>query len=88
MVESLTRPYLAWECAQMAIGEGRKRMQITLDEDLVNEIDAVCKKAHMSRSAWIEYTLGMAINSYRDLIDSMRDAMAQGIGEGVEIADE
>lgn len=71
----------------MAIGEGRKRMQITLDEDLVNEIDAVCKKVHMSRSAWIEYTLGMAINSYRDLIDSMRDAMAQGLVKGVEIAD-
>lgn len=72
----------------MAIAAGRKRMQITLDEGLVDEIDEVCKKAHMSRSSWIEYTLGMAINSYRDLIDSMRDAMAQGLVEGVEIADE
>lgn len=69
----------------MAIGEGRKRMQITLDKDLVDEIDAVCGKAHMSRSAWIEYTLGMAIQSYKDLLSRMSDAMASGIVEGVEI---
>lgn len=75
------------EFGNMAIGANRQRVQLTLDKELMEEIEMVCKKAHMSRSAWIEYTLGMAINSYRDLIDSMRDAMAQGIVEGVEIAD-
>lgn len=69
-------------------GKGRKRLQITISEELDKEITEVCKKAHMSRSAWVEYTLAMAIRSYGDLIGNLRDAMAQGIVEGVEIADE
>ena len=69
-------------------GKGRKRLQTTISEELDREITEVCKKAHMSRSAWVEYTLAMAIHSYSDLISGMRDAMAQGIVEGVEIADE
>lgn len=69
-------------------GKGRKRLQITISEELDREITEVCKKAHMSRSAWIEYTLAMAIRGYSDLIGGLRDAMAQGIGEGVEVADE
>ena len=69
-------------------GKGRRRLQFTISEELDDEITEVCKKAHMSRSAWIEYTLAMAIHSYGDLISGMRDAMAQGIVEGVEVADE
>ena len=69
-------------------GKGRKRLQITISEELDKEITEVCKKAHMSRSAWVEYTLAMAIRSYGDLIGNLRDAMARGIVEGVEIADE
>lgn len=69
-------------------GKGRKRLQVTISEELDKEITEVCKKAHMSRSAWVEYTLAMAIRSYSDLIGNLRDAMAQGIVEGVEIADE
>ena len=62
-------------------------MQIVLNAELMDEIDRVCELAHMSRSAWIEYTLGMAINSYRELLERMSDAVASGIVEGVEIPD-
>lgn len=71
----------------MAAGKGRKRLQLTISEDLDNEITAVCKRAHMSKGAWVEYTLAMAIRSYGDLIDGMRDAMSKGMVEGVEVGE-
>ena len=63
----------------------RARLQITLDKGLLEEISTVCEKAHMSRSAWIEYTLGMSINAYRELLDGISAGMAVGVGEGVKI---
>lgn len=63
----------------MATGRGRARLQITLDQGLLDEIDLVCEKAHMSRSSWIEYTLSMAIQAYGDLIEGLSGAMSQGI---------
>lgn len=41
------------------------RVQVTLQTALVAEMDALCEQSHMSRSAWIEYTLAMALNTYR-----------------------
>jgi len=74
--------------AAPAAGKGRKRLQLTISEDLDAEITQVCKAAHMSKSAWIEYTLAMAIRSYSDLLASMSKAMATGVGEGLEIRED
>lgn len=71
----------------MALGKGRRRLQIVLDAELMDDIEVVCAQAHMTRSAWIEYTLAMAIQSYKDLLSRMSDAMASGIVEGVKIPD-
>lgn len=55
----------------MANADNRTRVQVTLDTELVNEIDDLCGRAHMSRAAWIEYTLAMSVNSYRGLMESV-----------------
>lgn len=55
----------------MANASDRTRVQVTLDTGLVNDINDLCERAHMSRSAWIEYTLAMAVNTYRELLDSV-----------------
>jgi hypothetical protein len=37
-------------------------------------MDALCEQSHMSRSAWIEYTLAMALNTYRTLLEQGKEA--------------
>lgn len=49
------------------------RVQVTLQKGLVDEMDALCEQSHMSRSAWIEYTLAMALNTYRTLLEKGND---------------
>lgn len=55
---------------EVAISETKTRVQMTLPIKLMQRIDEVCDKACVSRSAWIEYTLGMAVDSYLRMIES------------------
>lgn len=55
----------------MAIGQDKTRLQLTLPAGLIEKIDAICEKANISRSVWIEYTLGMAADSYEGLTDAV-----------------
>lgn len=61
----------------MATGEGRRRIQITLSEKVLDEIDRLCEESGMARGTWIEYTLTMGIHSYGQLIDGLSHAMAK-----------
>lgn len=56
--------------------EPKKRVQMTLPAQLVKEIDEICERAHISRAVWIEYTLAMAVDSYRGLNASLAGALA------------
>lgn len=47
------------------------RVQVSLQTGLVEKIDELCARAHMSRSAWIEYTLALAIDSYQQMVDTL-----------------
>lgn len=47
------------------------RIQISLQTGLVKKIDAMCERANMSRSAWIEYTLALAVDSYDQMVSSL-----------------
>lgn len=46
----------------MAIRSGARRISITLDADLVSEIDILAKKRDMSRSEWLTWAIGNAIS--------------------------
>lgn len=59
----------------MAISENKTRIQMSLPKDLVAEIDGICERAHISRSVWIEYTLAMAVDSYKGLQTNIAAAM-------------
>lgn len=53
------------------------RLQVTIPADLMKNIDALCKVSGMSRSAWVECTLGSAVMSYKDLIAGASAALVQ-----------
>lgn len=63
----------------MAISRNKTRLQMSLPNELLAEIDAYCARAHMSRSVWIEYTLASAIASYHDLMNGTAGAMVSAV---------
>ena len=72
------------EVMTMAISDDSKRITVTLSKKLLAQIDDVCERTGMSRRAWIEYTLGMAMLAYGDLISGVTEGLSQGIPEPVE----
>ena len=49
------------------------KINITLDENLLNDVDDYCDENYMSRSALISMSLVQVINQQK-IIDSLRDA--------------
>jgi metal-responsive CopG/Arc/MetJ family transcriptional regulator len=46
------------------MGEAMRTVQMTLDDDLVNQVDSVVKKLHTSRSAFTRNALRDALLNY------------------------
>lgn len=63
---------------------GRKRLQVQVDEELLNDIQRICEEGHMTRSAFVEYTLAMGIRSYKDLMQVAREGVAKSMVGGGE----
>lgn len=53
------------------------RLQVTIPTELLENIDELCRLSGMSRSAWVEYTLGSAVMSYKDLIAGTTAALVE-----------
>lgn len=66
----------------MAVNNDKTRVQMTLPTGLVKRIDEVCERACISRSVWIEYTLGMAVDSYGVLLDRTAAAAKEEVPQG------
>ena len=53
------------------------RLQVTIPTELLENVDELCRVSGMSRSAWVEYTLGSAVMSYKHLIAGTSAALAE-----------
>lgn len=54
-----------------------QRVQFTLPSALVEKIDALCERSSMTRTAFVVYTLAMAIDSYERVAASAGQALGQ-----------
>lgn len=67
----------------MAISRNKTRVQMSLPNELLADIDEYCKRAHMSRTVWIEYTLASSIASTRELLDKAAAGMVSAATKDV-----
>lgn len=59
----------------MAKEERTQRVQFTLPTSLVEKIDGLCERSGMTRTAFVNYTLAMAIDSYESTVKAAGQAL-------------
>lgn len=59
----------------MAVKEGKTRVQVTFGDEVLNKLDAFCKKTGMNRSSYITYIVATSLDQYENL----SNAAAEGI---------
>lgn len=68
----------------------KSKINITIDDDLLQQVDDYCDKNYMNRSVLISQALASVINQQK-MIDSMRDlsiAFKKCVETGAPISDE
>lgn len=60
-------------------GEKKTRINITIDEGVLERLDAQCKRMGMSRSAYITYTVAASLDSTNQILSGVTALMAQQI---------
>ena len=61
----------------MAIKEGRKRIQITLSEKTLENLDDYCELSGMARNSYLEYVIASSLETASQLKDKISAVMAQ-----------
>ena len=64
-------------------GEKKVRVNITMDEGVLEKLDEQCKRMGMSRSAYITYTVASSLDSSKQLLSGITDAMASLMAQKV-----
>lgn len=60
----------------MSTAKGKSRIQITLSDTLIARLDDYCKRTGMTRSAFITYVIGSALDASEALLSSTAQAFA------------
>ena len=60
----------------MAKGEKKVRVNITMDEGVLERLDAQCDRMGMSRSAYITYVVASSLDSSNQLLSGLTETMA------------
>jgi len=72
----------------MAIAESKTRVAITIDNGVLERLDAYCKRSGMSRSQYISYCvahqLDVETQAMSNLTGVMRDVLA-GVADGAQL---
>lgn len=61
----------------LSTAEGKKRIQVTFSEALIERLDAYCERTGMSRSAYITYAVASTLDSYEALQHTTVKALAE-----------
>lgn len=59
----------------MSTQEGKKRVQVTLSNALIDRLDAYCGRTGITRSAYIAYVVGTSL----DTAEALQSATAQAL---------
>lgn len=59
------------------IPEGKTRVMVTLDDDLIARIDEWCKRNDMTRSGFFTYVGEVAFSADSTIVDTLRDAFVK-----------
>lgn len=54
----------------MAVAEGKVRIQITLSNALLDQIDEFCKASGATRSSFISTSIAEKLNAYNTMLDT------------------
>lgn len=68
----------------MAIKEGRKRIQITLSEKTLENLDAYCQQSGMARNAYLEYIIASSLDTATQLKDRISAALSMQVKDASE----
>lgn len=71
----------------MSTAEGKKRIQVTLSDTLIDRLDAYCVRTGISRSAYIAYTVGSTLDSVEAMQIAAMQAVAAQTVDVDDIAD-
>lgn len=61
----------------MAIAEGKKRVQVTFGDEVLEKLDAFCKETGMTRSSYITYIVATSLQQYEKLSNAAADGIKQ-----------
>lgn len=68
----------------MALVDGRKRIQITLGEKTLENLEAYCERSGMSRSSYIEYVIASSLDTATEMKRNIEAAMTQVVRSEIQ----
>lgn len=63
------------------VADGKKRVQITFSEAVLDRLDAFCEETGMTRSTYISYIVATSLDQYRNLSQVAEEAIRKAAEE-------
>ena len=64
--------------------DGRKRIQITLGEKTLQNLESYCERSGMSRSSYIEYVIASSLDTATEMKRNIEAAMTQVVRSEIQ----
>lgn len=68
----------------MAVAEDKTRVMVTLGNDVLERLEAYCKRLGISKSAYISYTVATALDTQEQLVSGVTAGMVGAISNKME----
>lgn len=65
------------EGEKMAIADGKRRVQVTFGDEVLERLDRFCRDTGMTRSSYITYIVATSLQQYENLSNAAADGVKQ-----------